>query len=147
MKQRTLQLLIGGALVAVIIGAVVYQSTETTVFFHTPQEVLAAPDDFRGKTIRIGALVEPGSTEWDAQEVMLRFRVTEDSEHFIPVVFAGVKPDMYREGQGVVVEGRMDGQGVLRADRVLVKHSEDYNVDQEKRVAKEEAYRSLVNSP
>jgi cytochrome c-type biogenesis protein CcmE len=117
------------------------------VFFYTPAEILAAPDRFRDKTIRIGALVEPNSTEWDADKVLLKFRVTEDRQHFIPVVYTGVKPDMFREGQGVVVEGRIDGQGVMLASNLLVKHSEDYSVDQSKRHNKEAAYRTLVTNP
>ena len=61
----------------------------------------------------------------------------------ISVVYDGVKPDMFREGKGVVVEGRMDG-GVLRADTLLVKHSEEYSIDEGKVKDKERIYRSLV---
>lgn len=142
-----MQFLIGGIIVAAILGGVLYQSLQSTVFFYTPAEILAAPDRFREKTIRIGALVEPNSTEWDAEKVLLKFRVTEDRQHFIPVVYTGVKPDMFREGQGVVVEGRIDGQGVMLASNLLVKHSEDYSVDQSKRHNKEAAYRTLVTNP
>ena len=101
--KRTIQLAVGGAIVVAILIAVLYQGFESTVFFHTPSELLAAPADFQGRTIRIGALVEPNTTEWDPEAVRLRFQVTDDAVHFIPVVFDGVKPDMYREGQGVVV--------------------------------------------
>jgi len=142
--KRQVQLLIGGIIIAAILIGVAYQSFETTVFFHTPAELLADPGDFQGRTLRIGALVERGSTHWDAQRVELRFRVTEDNSNFIPVVFAGVKPDMYREGQGVVVEGRLDSEGVFRANSVLVKHSEDYAVDPAHKVDKEAALRTLV---
>jgi cytochrome c-type biogenesis protein CcmE len=147
MNRRATQLLIGAAIVAAILGAVVYQSFESTVFFYTPGEVLAAPQDFRDRTIRMGALVVRDSTEWDAERVLLRFRVTEDEREFIPVVFPGVKPDMFREGQGVVVEGRLDGAGVFQASNLLVKHSEEYEIDQGKRLDKEAAYRSLVAQP
>ncbi len=108
--NRQVQLLIGGLIVAAILGGIVYQSLESTVFFYTPTEILSDPERFEGRDIRIGALVVPQSTQWDPDQVMLRFRVTEDNEQAIPVVFAGVKPDMYREGQGVVVEGRLDGR-------------------------------------
>ena len=70
--------------------------------------------------------------------------ITEDSKRLIPVVYDGVKPDMYREGQGVVVEGRMDGGGVLRADTLLVKHSEEYSIDEAKVKDKERMYRTLM---
>lgn len=143
MKKRN-QLLIGAAIIAAILGGIVYQSFETTVFFQTPQEILAEPEKFQGKTIRIGALVVRESTQWDPDKVLLRFKVTEDNESFIPVVYAGVKPDLYREGQGVVVEGQMDRQGNFVANNLLVKHSEEYSVDDNAVNDKEAAYRSLI---
>ena len=144
--KRSIQLIIGGAIVAAILVAVGYQGFQSTVFFYTPGEVLAEPARYEGRTIRMGALVEPQSTEWDPQAVQLRFRVTEDSQHFIPVVFDGVKPDMYREGQGVVVEGRLGGDGVFRASTLLVKHSEEYSVGDAKRRDKERVYHSLMEA-
>ena len=145
MTKRHYQFLIGGAIVAAILGGVLYQSLQSTVFFYTPSEILATPERFRDKMIRIGALVVRDSTQWDPERVLLRFRVTEDNQQTIPVVFTGVKPDMFREGQGVVVEGRMDGNGTFLASNLLVKHSENYSVDQSKRHDKEAVYRSLVN--
>lgn len=142
--KRNIQIGVGGAVILVILLSVLYQGVQSTVFFHTPAEILADPDAFRSRTIRIGALVEPGTTQWDAQAVQLRFKVTEDSQHFIPVVFDGVKPDMYREGQGVVVEGSLDAGGVFRATQVLVKHSEEYNIDEGQVAEKEAAYRRMM---
>lgn len=146
MKRRYIQFGIGGAIIAAILIAVLYQGVQSTVFFQTPAEILAAPEKFRNRTIRIGALVQPLSTSWDPIAVQLKFRVTEDSKAFIPVIFNGVKPDMYREGQGVVVEGQLDDAGIFRATQVLVKHSEDYSVDKEKVRDKEQIYKSLMNS-
>ena len=142
--KRQYQFLIGGAIIAAILGGIVYQSFETTVFFYTPAEILANPTDFVDKTVRIGALVERNSTRFDAEKVLLHFRVTEDSQSFIPVTYAGVKPDLFREGQGVVVEGQMDDKGTLLATNLLVKHSEEYSVDESKLKDKEMAYRSLI---
>ncbi|HKI98636.1 MAG TPA: cytochrome c maturation protein CcmE [bacterium] len=144
MTKRHYQFLIGGAIIAAILGGVLYQSLQSTVFFYTPAEILASPSHFRDKTIRIGALVVRDSTQWDPDKVLLKFRVTEDNQHFIPVVFTGVKPDMYREGQGVVVEGRLDGSGIFHASNLLVKHSENYSVDQAKRHNKEMMYNTLA---
>ncbi|MDP7629371.1 MAG: cytochrome c maturation protein CcmE [SAR324 cluster bacterium] len=142
MKTRT-KFVIGGLVIFSTLAAISIQGLqEATVFFYTPQEVLAAPADFENKTIRIGALVQPGSVEWNAQQIQLAFKVTEDSKHFIPVVYQGVKPDMFREGQGVVVEGKMQGE-VFRAQQLLVKHSEDYTVDPEHQKSKEAYYQSL----
>ncbi len=142
--KRQIQLLIGGAIILAILAGIAYQSFESTVFFYTPAEILAAPDEYRDRVIRIGALVVANSTEWDAEQVLLRFRVTEDNQDFISVVYAGVKPDMYREGQGVVVEGRLDGEGTFQASNLLVKHNEEYTVDPAQRKDKEASYRTLI---
>ena len=143
--SRKIQLAVGATIVVAILLGILYQGFESTVFFHTPSEVLAAPGKFTGKVIRIGALVQPGTTRWNDKEVRLHFGITEDSRNVIPVVFAGVKPDMFREGQGVVVEGRLDSQGVFRADTLLVKHSEDYDIEKAKRGNMEQTYRSLMD--
>ncbi len=140
--KKSYQLMIGAAIVAAILGGVAYQGFQSTVFFYTPGEILAAPADFRGRTVRIGALVEPGSAKWDPDAVQLNFRVSEDSRQFITVVYEGVKPDMFREGQGVVVEGRVDEAGVFRAETLLVKHSEEYSAD-ETHETKEYLYKTL----
>lgn len=147
MKQRRIQLIVGGVIVAALLIAIAYQGVDQTISFYSPAEVLAKPDAFRSKTIRIMALVEPKSTEWDAQAVRLRFKITEDSRGFIPVEFRGVKPDMYREGQGVVVEGKLDPSGTFQATNLLVKHSEEYKVDpatQKKIAEKEAAYKAML---
>lgn len=143
--NRKMQFIIGGIIITVILGGIIYQGMESTVFFYTPTEILAAPAKFEGKVIRIGALVEAGSTEWNPEEVRLGFRITEDAKVFIPVSYDGVKPDMFREGQGVVVEGRLDKDGVFRANTVLVKHSEDYSVEEGKQDGKEKIYKSLIS--
>lgn len=142
--NRKLQFIIGGVIIAAILGTVVYQSTESTVFFYTPNEILAEKASFEGKEIRIGGRVVPKSTQWDPAKVQLSFRVTENGKTFIPVVYLGPKPDLYREGQGVVVEGRMESGGVFRASTLLVKHSEEYKIDESKVKNREAAYRTLV---
>lgn len=144
--KRGIQIGIGAAIVAAILVAVAWQGFESTVFFYTPGELLAEPERFEGRTVRVGAMVLPESTEWDAAAVQLKFRVTEDMQHVIPVVFDGVKPDLYREGQGVVVEGRLGGDGVFHASTLLVKHSEEYTVGDEHRQNKERIYRSVMEA-
>ena len=125
MKQRT-KFVIGGIVILAALSILSFRGLqEMTVFFYTPAEVLASPADYQDKTIRIGALVQSGSVVWNADEIRLSFEITEDGKQFIPVVYQGVKPDMFREGQGVVVEGKMQG-GNFRADQLLVKHSEEY---------------------
>ncbi len=147
MKQRRIQLIVGGLIILALLGAIAYQGVDQTISFYSPGEVLAKPDALRSKTIRIMAMVEPNSTEWDAQAVRLSFKITEDSHAFIPVVFRGVRPDMYREGQGIVVEGKLDSAGTFQATNLLVKHSEEYKVDDataQKIKSKEAAYKSML---
>jgi len=142
--SKKVQIAIAVLFVLGIIGAIVYQGRETTVYFQTPAEVLANPKAFTNKTIRIGAMVAPGSMVWDAAQVQLRFSLTEDGKQALPVVFSGVKPDMFKEGQGAVAEGRLGEDGVFRADQVLVKHSEEYKTKAKDHKDKAEMTRSLV---
>ena len=143
MKTRH-KFVIGGAVIFGVLAALSVQGLqEMTVYFYTPQEVLAAPTDFQEKTIRIGALVQPGTVEWDARSIRLAFHITEDSIRSIPVIYEGVKPDMFKEGQGVVVEGRMEN-GVFEAQQLLVKHSEEYKVDHNQVVSKVDYYKSVI---
>ncbi|MBL8806138.1 MAG: cytochrome c maturation protein CcmE [Rhodospirillales bacterium] len=94
------------------------------VFFHTPSDVAAhkVPVD---RQMRIGGLVEEGSVERVAGSPVIRFRVT-DLEHAVPVTYQGVLPDLFREGQGVVANGRLGADGTFRAAEVLAKHDENY---------------------
>ena len=129
---------------AVIVALSLQELQKMTVFFYTPAEVLASPAEFEDKTIRIGALVEQGSVDWNAQAIQLSFKITEDGEKSIPVYYAGVKPDLFREGQGVVVEGKMNGPR-FEASQLLVKHNEEYKVKTEHKKSKEEYYKSILS--
>tara|TARA_B100000929_G_scaffold68075_1_gene51914 strand:+ start:131 stop:568 length:438 start_codon:yes stop_codon:yes gene_type:complete len=144
LKTRT-KFVIGGAVIlAVIVALSLQELQKMTVFFYTPAEVLASPAEFEDKTIRIGALVQQGSVDWNAQAIQLSFKITEDGEKSIPVYYAGVKPDLFREGQGVVVEGKMNGPR-FEASKLLVKHSEEYTVETEHKKSKEEYYKSILS--
>lgn len=94
------------------------------VFFHTPSDIATkkAPVD---RQMRIGGLVEVGSLERAQGTPEIRFRVT-DLENAIPVVYRGVLPDLFREGQGVVANGKLAADGVFRASEVLARHDENY---------------------
>jgi len=107
-----------GAAVALVLVAF----EENIVFFFSPTEVLERkpPPEQR---VRIGGLVEEGSVERPGG-AQVTFRVT-DLANTVPVVYVGLLPDLFREGQGVVVEGYVEN-GVLRAQEVLAKHDENY---------------------
>jgi cytochrome c-type biogenesis protein CcmE len=123
-KQRRLAMIAGGvSVLAVAVLLVLFAMKDTIVFFNSPTDVVekhVAP----GARIRLGGLVAPGSlSKGDALAV--RFQVT-DGNNAIAVTYQGVLPDLFREGQGVVAEGTLDGGGVFNADNVLAKHDETY---------------------
>ena len=122
-RQRRL-VLIGGSLGVLAIAAALVLSAlrDSIVFFSSPTE-LAQKQQPPGSRVRIGGLVKPGSVQ-RGETLQIRFAVT-DGKTDIPVRYQGIVPDLFREGQGVVVEGSMNA-GVLVADTVLAKHDERY---------------------
>ncbi len=97
---------------------------ENLVFFYGPSD-LAEKAIAPGRRIRIGGLVEQQSLVRQADSHGVSFRVT-DGKSVIGVVYDGVLPDLFREGQGVIAEGRLRGDGVFVATNVLAKHDENY---------------------
>jgi cytochrome c-type biogenesis protein CcmE len=96
---------------------------DSIVFFHTPKE-LAEKHIPAGKRIRLGGLVAEGSLTRVAG-MLVDFAIT-DGVKTIPVSYTGILPDLFREGQGVVAEGKLDDAGHFIADSVLAKHDENY---------------------
>ncbi|MEL0107633.1 MAG: cytochrome c maturation protein CcmE [Rhodospirillales bacterium] len=111
-------LLLLGAATALVLSAF----EESIVFFHSPSDIVSkkVPLDRR---LRLGGLVEKGSVVKKANAVVT-FRIT-DTANAIPVTYTGILPDLFREGQGVVTEGRMVGNE-FKAEEVLAKHDEKY---------------------
>ncbi len=100
---------------------------DNLVFFRSPSDILAETPP-AGRAFRLGGLVEHGSVVREGEyqgRPAIRFRVT-DGANVIPVVFAGVLPDLFREGQGVVTQGVLGADGVFRAREVLARHDENY---------------------
>jgi len=124
-KQRR-GVLIGTCLVVlgVAVGLVLYAMRDSIVFFYSPSELLSKPAP-PGRTLRIGGLVETGSVARDVDGTTVHFRVT-DTAKTVAVVYKGILPDLFREGQGVVAEGTMSQDGVFVAAEVLAKHDENY---------------------
>ncbi len=123
-RKRKRLFLIGGALavLAVAVGLMLMAFSQDIRFFRTPAD-LTEQDMASGSRFRLGGLVEEGSVSREGSE--LRFTVT-DTIKTVKVVFEGIPPDLFREGQGVVAEGRFGDDGVFRADDVLAKHDENY---------------------
>lgn len=123
-KQKRLSVIAGGLAFLGLAAALVFVALgQRTSYFYMPAELRAA-DVGAGQRIRLGGLVESGSVV-RGQGTEIRFSVS-DGEASVPVVFAGILPDLFREGQGVVTEGSMDAQGLFVADTVLAKHDENY---------------------
>lgn len=105
------------------IGLTLYSLRDSIVFFYGPTEYLAkAPAP--GTRLRIGGLVEKGSFKKEGGEKVV-FAVT-DMKHQVEVAYTGLLPDLFREGQGAVVEGTVEPNGSFLADSVLAKHDERY---------------------
>ena len=95
---------------------------DNIVFFRAPSELAEKPIA-AGVALRVGGLVSEGSVQRDGLNV--RFQIT-DLAHQVDVRFTGMLPDLFREGQGVVAEGRFNASGIFMADTVLAKHDETY---------------------
>ena len=109
-----------------VLGAVLlamWGLKDRAAYFYTPADVVAGKAS-GGKAMRLGGMVEKGSVQRDQDGVTTRFTV-EDGDARVPVVFKGIVPDLFREGSGVVAEGRLEGRTFV-ADNILAKHDERY---------------------
>lgn len=95
------------------------------VYFFTPSEVAAFTEDHYHKKVRVAGLVVKQSVKIDPQTKNIFFELT-DGVAVIPVLFEGIPPDLFKEGQGAVVEGFWDGDKKLHSQMIMAKHSEDY---------------------
>ena len=122
-KRKRLWLLVGSLGVLGVAAALVLTAlNDNIVFFYSPTQV-AEKHVAANRHFRLGGLVEAGSVKKNGQEV--RFTVT-DTHKTLPVVYRGLLPDLFREGQGVVAEGTLGADGVFTAREVLAKHDENY---------------------
>ena len=123
-RRRLYTVLIGMATLGVAAALVLTALRDEVVFFYSPTELTERPPppDMR---LRIGGLVEEDSVRRADDGVTTNFRVT-DLTTAVSVSFTGVLPDLFREGQGVIVQGQFGADGQFRADEVLAKHDENY---------------------
>jgi len=127
MKPRHRRLALVAAGVAILaIGATLILNAfnSNLVFFYSPSQVVASEAPVN-RSFRIGGMVETGSVQRQPDGVTVRFVVT-DTAKSIPVVFTGILPDLFKEGKGVVAQGKLDTDGTFRASEVLAKHDENY---------------------
>src|SRR5215471_18379828 len=118
-RKRLLVVLLGLGMLGIASGLVLFAFNDSLVFFMSPSDLVAkgAPQTRR---LRLGGLVENGSVVRQADGRTIDFRIT-DGNQAVPVAFNGVLPDLFREGQGVVVEGALGTAVVFKADTVLAK--------------------------
>jgi cytochrome c-type biogenesis protein CcmE len=122
--RRGLMILGGLAALAITAALVLSAFQQNLVFFFTPTQI-AANEAPLGRTFRVGGMVERGSVKRQADGVTVQFIVT-DTAKGIPVVYRGQLPDLFREGKGVVTQGRLGPDGIFHANEILAKHDENY---------------------
>jgi len=123
-RRRLLYVLAGLVLLGGAAAIVLSVLSENLVFFYSPSD-LATRQIPAGRQLRIGGLVADRSVHRAADGKSTTFDVT-DEVHHIQIIYRGPLPDLFREGQGVVVEGVRDGNGAIMASTVLAKHDERY---------------------
>jgi cytochrome c-type biogenesis protein CcmE len=127
LKPRTKRAvaIVGGLAALGVAAALVLNAFQSNlVFFFTPTQVAKneVPND---RTFRMGGLVEPGSVVRQKDALTVNFKIT-DGAQSIPVVYTGILPDLFKEGKGVVAQGKVHGDGIFKASEVLAKHDENY---------------------
>jgi cytochrome c-type biogenesis protein CcmE len=124
-RHKRIALIIGGLAILGLVATLVLNAFQSNlVFFFSPTQV-AAGEAPKGKSFRIGGMVKEGSLQRQRDGVTLRFVVT-DTDKDMTVAYKGILPDLFREGKGVVAQGKLGDDGVFAASEVLAKHDENY---------------------
>ena len=125
-KRKRRLMMVGLLVVGVGIAAALALSAfrENILYFYSPTEVLAGEAPV-GHKFRLGGLVVEGSVKRETDGLTVHFGLTDTAKE-IPVMYSGILPDLFREGQGIVAHGRLNEAGVFVADEVLAKHDENY---------------------
>ena len=124
-RTKRALIIVGGLAALGIATTLVLNAFQSNmVFFFSPSQV-AAHEAPRERSFRIGGMVEQGSVQRDEQSLTVTFVVTDFAQK-VPVTYTGLLPDLFREGKGVVAQGKLGPDGVFRAEQVLAKHDENY---------------------
>lgn len=115
-------LVVAGVAVAAALALKAFN--KNILYYYTPSQV-AAGQARPGQMFRMGGLVANGSVQREPGSMTVRFTLT-DMQHSVPIVYTGILPDLFREGQGIVVHGALSADGKFTADDVLAKHDEKY---------------------
>lgn len=143
--QRLMFILGGVAIVVAAAGLVLFALKDNVSLYFTPTQVFnkEAP---QGHSFRIGGLVEAGSVKREGDGLTVHFSITDTSKN-MPVTYKGILPDLFKEGKGVVAQGKLRDDNVFYADEVLAKHDENYMPPEAKHALEEAAKaQSAVNA-
>lgn len=123
-KKRLITISIILATLAIAVALVMYALSQNINLFYSPTQIAQgeAPQDV---TIRAGGMVVEGSVERDRETLDVVFAVT-DYAYQVKIAYHGILPDLFREGQGIVAQGKLNSEGILIASEVLAKHDEEY---------------------
>jgi cytochrome c-type biogenesis protein CcmE len=122
-RQKRIALIVGGLASLALAAVLTLNALDSNIALYvTPSEVAAGKSP-QGKAFRIGGMVKEGSVK--RQDMTVRFVIT-DTAKDIPVAYTGILPDLFKEGKGAVIQGRLGGDGVFAATEVLAKHDENY---------------------
>jgi cytochrome c-type biogenesis protein CcmE len=124
-RQKRLGFIVAGVLLfAAAVGLVLYALKNNVSLYFTPTQVYnkEAP---QGRNFRIGGLVEVGSVKRENDGLTVRFNITDNARN-MAVVYKGILPDLFKEGKGVVAQGKLEADNVFHAEEVLAKHDENY---------------------
>lgn len=125
--RKNRRLWIGGVIILAALSYMIYGGMQQAiVYFVTPSELKANERARADKFLRMGGMVVKGSLQKDLKNLTYRFEVT-DGSTTLPVFFKGVPPDLFTEGKGAVVEGRIGPDGVFQATTIMAKHAEEYS--------------------
>lgn len=118
---------IGALIILAALSYIIYGGMqEAIVYFVTPSELKATERASADRFLRMGGMVVRGSLQKDVRNLTYRFELTDGAASF-PVFFRGVPPDLFTEGKGAVVEGRIGPDGVFQATTIMAKHAEEYS--------------------
>jgi cytochrome c-type biogenesis protein CcmE len=125
--QTRKRFVIGGLVIVGALFNIMYGGMqEAMVYFKLPSELKADDGNTRDKFLRMGGMVVKGSLRTDLKNLAYHFELSDGSAS-IPVFFKGIPPDLFSEGKGAVVEGRMGADGVFQATTIMAKHAEEYS--------------------
>lgn len=129
--RKTRRFVIGGLIILAALAYLIYGGVrDAMVYFVTPSELKGQEKPSQEKFLRMGGMVVQGSLQKDLKKLTYRFQLTDGSQS-VPVYFQGVPPDLFSEGKGAVVEGRLGADGIFMASTIMAKHSEEYSPPKE----------------